>query len=85
VFPDAGCDTADVLRRFDGAIERTFGVAASPALGTLRISVGDRANSNGGFEIFLGGFWWREEHKVVHMLQATIAHTRAIQSFPPLC
>ena len=35
-FPDAGCDTADVLRRFEGAIERTPGVAASPALGTLR-------------------------------------------------
>ena len=34
-FPDAGCDTADVLRRFEGAIERTPGVAASPALGTL--------------------------------------------------
>ena len=27
--------------------------------------------SNGGFAIFLGGFWWREEHKDVHMLQAT--------------
>jgi len=26
------------LRRFEGAIERTFGVAASPALGTLTIS-----------------------------------------------
>ena len=36
VFPDAGCDTADVFRRFEGAIERTPGVAASPALGTLR-------------------------------------------------
>ena len=35
-FPDAGCDTADVLRRFEGAIERTPGIAASPALGTLR-------------------------------------------------
>jgi hypothetical protein len=35
VFPDAGCDTADVLRRFEGAIERMPGVAASPALGTL--------------------------------------------------
>jgi hypothetical protein len=35
-FSDAGCDTADVLRRWEGAIERTFGVAASPALGTLR-------------------------------------------------
>ena len=35
-FPDAGCDTADVLRRLEGAIERTSGVAASPALGTLR-------------------------------------------------
>ena len=34
-FPDAGCDTADVLRRFEGAIERMPGVAASPALGTL--------------------------------------------------
>jgi hypothetical protein len=37
-FPDAGSSTADVLRRFEGAIERTFGVAASPALGTLKIS-----------------------------------------------
>jgi hypothetical protein len=35
-FPDVGCETADVLRRFEGAIERTPGVAASPALGTLR-------------------------------------------------
>ena len=35
---DVGCETADVLRRFEGAIERTVGVAASPALGTLRIS-----------------------------------------------
>jgi len=35
---DDGCETADVLRRFEGAIERTFGVAASPALGTLTIS-----------------------------------------------
>ena len=34
-FPDAGCDTADVLRRFEGAIDRMPGVAASPALGTL--------------------------------------------------
>ena len=34
-FPDAGCDMADVLRRFEGAIERMPGVAASPALGTL--------------------------------------------------
>ena len=34
-FPDAGCDTADVLRRFEGAIERKPGVAASTAFGTL--------------------------------------------------
>ena len=34
-FPDAGCDTAEFLRRFEGAIERMPGVAASPALGTL--------------------------------------------------
>jgi hypothetical protein len=36
VFPDVGCDTSDVLRRLEGAIERTSGVAASPALGTLK-------------------------------------------------
>jgi len=35
VLSDDSCETADVLRRFEGAIERTFGVAASPALGTL--------------------------------------------------
>ena len=35
-FRMPAADTADVLRRFEGAIERTFGVAASPALGTLR-------------------------------------------------
>ena len=34
-FSAPGCDAADVLRRFEGAIERTLGVAARPALGTL--------------------------------------------------
>ena len=33
MFPDAVSGTADVLRRFEGAIERTPGIAASPALG----------------------------------------------------
>ena len=37
VFSDAACDTSDVLRRLEGGIERTSGVAASPAIGTLRI------------------------------------------------
>jgi hypothetical protein len=37
-FPDASSSTADVLRRFEGAIERTLGVAAGPALVTLRNS-----------------------------------------------
>ena len=31
-FPDAGCDAADVLRRSEGAIERTSGVAPGCAL-----------------------------------------------------
>ena len=31
-FPDAGCDTADVLRRLEGAIERIFRVAPGCAL-----------------------------------------------------
>jgi hypothetical protein len=34
-FPDASSSTAGVLRRFEGAIERTLGVAAGPALVTL--------------------------------------------------
>ena len=51
-FPDAGCDTADVLRRFEGAIERTPGVVASPALGTLRIY------RNSGVSSFRHGTKW---------------------------
>ena len=31
-FPDAGCDAADVLRRSEGAIVRTSGVAPGCAL-----------------------------------------------------
>ena len=35
VFPDTGSDAADVLRRLEGAIERTSGVAPCCALGAL--------------------------------------------------
>ena len=31
-FPDADCDAAEVLRRLEGAIERTSGVAPGCAL-----------------------------------------------------
>ena len=38
--------------------------------------VGDPSRTQMGVSrFFLGGFWWREEHKDVHMLQATVART----------